>query len=77
MLKTFHKPRSRVIQQGDNLYLIMGVYNAQMFINLDKTVDRHKLGMIVKYEGGNHVIQHENKYYICQQIEDAQYEDIY
>ena len=75
-IKTFNKPRSRVIQQGDNLYTIMGVYNSSWFIKADKTVDKTRLGYIVKYEGGDHVIQYENKYYICQQIEDIQYEMI-
>ena len=70
-MRTFHKPRSRVIQQGDNLYTILGVYPSRMFINTDKTVDKTKLGMVVRWEGGDHVIQHQDKYYVCEQIEDA------
>ena len=43
----------------------------------DKNViDRIKLGHIVKWVGGNHVVQHDDKLLIVEKIQDAQYEEI-
>tara|TARA_B110000208_G_scaffold924_1_gene1142 strand:+ start:1028 stop:1186 length:159 start_codon:yes stop_codon:yes gene_type:complete len=43
----------------------------------DKNViDRIKLGHLVKWYGGNHVVQAEQKLLIVEKIQDAQYEEI-
>ena len=43
----------------------------------DKNViDRIKLGHLVKWYGGDHVVQKDDKLIICSKIEDAQYETI-
>ena len=75
-LKTLHKPKSTLIQQGDTLYQINATWPSRAFIGENKMVDKTKLGLIVKWEGGDHVIQYQDKYHICEEIQDAEYEDI-
>lgn len=76
MNNLYHKPNSQILQQGDKLYTIKQSYMAHMFAGKDKRVNKELLGVAVKYHGGDHVVQHQNKYYICEEIPEAEYETI-
>lgn len=76
MLKTLTQPKSNILMQGNDMHKVLNRYHSRTFIKQDKTVDRELLGYCVKWEGGNHVIQYQDYYYICEKIEDAQYEEI-
>lgn len=70
------KPNSKILQQGDELYTIKYVMGRHTVVDGDNVIDRGKLGYLVQWVGGNHVVQHDNKLYIVEKIEDAQYEII-
>ena len=72
----YTKPRSKLIQQGDDMYTILDVVNRGLFTNSENVINKTQLGYMVKWVGGNHVIQHDNKLLIVEKIEDAQYETI-
>ena len=70
-MNTLSKPNSQIIQQGDELYTIKYVMGRHMCVDKDNVIDKVKLGNMVKWVGGNHVVQHENKLIIVEKIEDA------
>ena len=69
------KPGSEIIVQGDEMYAIKFILNRHMVVD-NNVIDRTKLGYLVKWAGGNHVVQHNDKLFIVEKIEDAQYEEI-
>ena len=58
------------------MFTILQVVNRSQFVDGNNTINRTSLGYMVKWCGGNHVVQHDNKLLITQKIEDAQYEEI-
>ena len=75
-MNLYTKPRSKLIQQGDDMYTILDVVSRNQFVDKNNVINRTSLGYMVKWVGGNHVVQHDNKLLITQKIEDAQYEEI-
>lgn len=57
--------------KNGNAYKILeeiGIYN---FLNRDDSINQRVLGLYVNQIGGNHVLQKENKFLICETIEEA------
>ena len=75
-MNLYTKPRSKLIQQGEDMYTILDVVSRNQFVDKNNVINRTSLGYMVKWVGGNHVIQHDNKLLIVEKIEDAQYEEI-
>ena len=75
-MNLYTKPRSKLIQQGDDMYTILDVVSRNQFVDSNNVIDRVKLGYMVKWIGGNHVVQHDDKLIIVEKIQDAQYEEI-
>ena len=75
-MNLYTKPRSKLIQQGDDMYTILDVVSRNQFVDKNNVINRTSLGYMVKWVGGNHVVQADNKLLIVEKIEDAQYETI-
>jgi len=75
-MNTLTKPNSNIIVQGDELYTIKYVMGRHICVDDKNVIDRIKLGHLVKWYGGNHVVQAEQKLLIVEKIQDAQYEII-
>ena len=75
-MNLYTKPRSKLIQQGDDMYTILDVVSRNQFVDKNNVINRTSLGYMVKWVGGNHVVQHDNKLLIVEKIQDAQYEEI-
>ena len=75
-MNTLTKPSSQILQQGDELYTIKYVMGRHICVDDKNVIDRIKLGHLVKWYGGDHVVQKDDKLIICSKIEDAQYETI-
>ncbi|MDB4453249.1 hypothetical protein N9145_03600 [bacterium] len=75
-MQVLHKPNSKIFIQGDEMYTIKYVMGRHICVDKDNVIDRVKLGHLVKYYGGNHVVQKDDKLLIVEKIEDAQYEHI-
>ena len=75
-MNTLTKPSSQILQQGDELYTIKYVMGRHICVDDKNVIDRIKLGHLVKWYGGNHVVQAEQKLLIVEKIQDAQYEEI-
>jgi hypothetical protein len=75
-MNLYTKPRSKLIQQGEDMYTILDVVSRNQFVDSNNVIDRVKLGYMVKWIGGNHVVQHDDKLLIVEKIQDAQYEEI-
>ena len=75
-MNTLTKPSSQILQQGDELYTIKYVMGRHICVDDKIVIDRIKLGHLVKWYGGGHVVQKDDKLIICSKIEDAQYEII-
>lgn len=71
-----HKPESKIIHQGNDMFTILHIVNRSQFVDDDNVIDRVKLGYMVKWVGGNHVVQKDNKLIIVERVEDAQIEEI-
>ena len=70
------KPESKIIIQGDELYTIKYVMGRHICVDDKNVIDKVKLGHLVKWVGGDHVVQNDQKLIIVEKIEDAQYEII-
>lgn len=70
------RPESKIIVQGEDMFTILQVVNRTQFVDKNNVINRTSLGYMVKWCGGNHVVQHDDKLIICSKIQDAQYEEI-
>ena len=75
-MNLYTKPRSKLIQQGEDMYTILDVVSRNQFVDKNNVINRTSLGYMVKWCGGNHVVQNDDKLIIVEKIEDAQYEEI-
>lgn len=75
-MTTLTRPESKIIIQGEDMYTIKFVIGRHMVVDKDNVIDRSKLGYLVQWVGGNHVVQNKEQLYIVEKIEDAQYEII-
>ena len=75
-MNLLHKPNSKIFIQGEEMYTIKYVMGRHMCVDDKNVIDKVKLGHLVKYYGGNHVVQKDDKLLIVEKIEDAQYEQV-
>ena len=75
-MNLYTKPRSKLIQQGEDMYTILDVVSRNQFVDKNNVINKTQLGYMVKWVGGNHVIQADDKLLIVEKIQDAQYEII-
>ena len=75
-MQVLHKPNSKIFIQGEEMYTIKYVMGRHICVDDKNVIDKVKLGHLVKYYGGNHVVQEQNKLLIVEKIEDAQYEQV-
>jgi len=62
---------SNIIYKNGIAYQILDIVNIHNFLNSNDTVNQKVLGMYVHEKGGDHVLQRDNKFLICQIIEEA------
>ncbi len=62
---------SNIVYNGDIAYKILDITSVHNFTNKDGNINRQVLGMYVHEKGGNHVLQRDNKFLICEIIEEA------
>jgi len=60
-----------IVYKGDKAYKILDETFIHNFLNSDNSVNQRVLGMYVHYKGGDHVLQRDNKFLICETIEEA------
>lgn len=60
-----------ILYKGDKAYKILNEVFIHNFLNKDNTVNQKVLGMYVNELGGNHVLQKDNTFLICTEIEEA------
>ena len=75
-MQVLHKPNSKIFIQGEEMYTIKYVMGRHMCVDDKNVIDKVKLGHLVKYYGGNHIVQNDDKLLIVEKIEDAQYEQV-
>ena len=63
---------SNIIYKNDIAYKILEAVNIQNFLNSNNTINTKVLGMYVHEKNGDHVLQVENEFLICETIEEAQ-----
>jgi|TARA_R110000803_G_scaffold36919_2_gene79465 hypothetical protein len=61
-----------LITKGDIMYEIVSEVPAHMFLNKDKSINQQVLGMYVNDHKADRVLQREDKFLVCKQIEEAQ-----
>ena len=57
--------------KNGNAYKVLDEISIHNFLNKDNNVNQKVLGLYVNQVGGNHVLQKESKFLICETIEDA------
>lgn len=57
--------------KNGNAYKVLDEISIHNFLNKDNNVNQKVLGLYVNQVGGNHVLQKESKFLICEVIEDA------
>ena len=75
-MQVLSKPNSKIFVQGEEMYTIKYVMGRHICVDDKNVIDKVKLGHLVKYYGGNHVVQKDDKLLIVEKIEDAQYEQV-
>lgn len=60
-----------IVYNGDTAYKILRKLPIHNFLNKDNQINQQVLGLWVKYLGGNHVLKQEDKFLICEIIEEA------
>ena len=63
---------TNVIYNNGIAYKILDIINVHNFLNRDNSVNRQVLGLYVHEKGGDHVLQRDRQFLICETIEDAQ-----
>jgi len=62
---------SNIIYNNNKAYKILKVVAIHQFLNSNNDVNRKVLGLYVNEVGGNHVLQRNDKFLICEEIEEA------
>lgn len=62
---------SNIVYNGDKAYKILDIVSIHNFTNKDGNVNKQVLGMYVSEKKGDHVLQRQNKFLICETIEEA------
>ena len=61
-----------IVYSNNIAYEILRIAAVELFLNKDRSVNKHVLGLYVHECNGDHVLQKENKFLICRSIEEAQ-----
>ena len=62
---------SNIVYNGDKAYKILDIVSIHNFTNKDGSVNKQVLGMYVNEKKGDHVLQRQNQFLICETIEEA------
>lgn len=62
---------SNIVYNDNIAYKILDIISIEHFLNKNKTVNKQVLGLYVHEKGGDHVLQRQNKFLICETIEEA------
>ena len=62
---------SNIVYNGDIAYKILDIVSVHNFVNKNGSVNKQVLGMYVHEKGGDHVLQRQDKFLICETIEEA------
>jgi len=60
-----------IIKSGDKLYMILKILSPHSILK-DNEINKQLLGMWVKWEDGDHVLEKDGKFLICRTIQDAE-----
>lgn len=63
---------SNIIYKDNTAYKILDVISVHNFLNSDNSINRQVLGLYVHEKKGDHVLQRDHQFLICETIEDAQ-----
>ena len=63
---------SNIVYNNNIEYKILDIISVHNFLNRDNSVNKQVLGLYVHEKGGDHVLQRDYKFLICETIEDAQ-----
>ncbi len=63
---------SNIIYNNGIAYKILNIINVYNFLNKDNSINKQVLGLYVHENGGDHVLQRDHQFLICETIEDAQ-----
>lgn len=61
-----------LINKDGILYEVVSEISSHMFANRNKTINQQVLGMYVNEHKADRVLQREDKFLICKQVEEAQ-----
>ena len=61
-----------LITKDDKMYEVVSSVSSHMFLNKNRSLNQQVLGMYVNEYQGDRVLQREDKFLICKQIEEAQ-----
>ena len=61
-----------LITKDDKMYEVVSSVSSHMFLNKNRSLNQQVLGMYVNEHQGDRVLQREDKFLICKQIEEAQ-----
>ena len=62
---------SNIVYNNNTAYKILAVVNVHSFLNSDNSINQKVLGLYVHEKNGNHVLQRNGKFLICETIEEA------
>ena len=62
---------SNIVYSDNIAYIVLDIISIEHFLNKNKTVNKQVLGLYVHEKGGDHVLQRQNKFLICETIEEA------
>lgn len=63
---------SNIVYNGDIAYKILTIIPMHNFADKNGNINKQVLGMYVHEKGGDHVLQRQDKFLICETIEEAQ-----
>ena len=62
---------SNIVYNEDKAYKILDIVSIHNFTNKDGSINKQILGMYVNEKNGDHVLQRQNQFLICETIEEA------
>lgn len=65
------RPICNIIYKGNVAYKILDIIGIHHFLNSDDSINKQVLGLYVHEIGGGHVLQRDNDFLICNEIEEA------
>ena len=63
---------SNIIYKDNIAYKILDIVSIYSFLNSDNSINQKVLGLYVNEKRGDHVLQRDNKFLICETIKDAE-----